>query len=111
MKASIKQQLNSNIINEEHKKRIEKVVPRKSDLTSYHLSLFSQFVVRGLLGLLGPSAPRLVVMVNSQESESATILNQNMAGNLARELLLSSKIVWRKNAQVSPVLNYKLNYK
>ena len=58
-------------------------------------------MVHGLFGLLGPSAPRRVITVNSQENVNVTILNQNMAVNLAREPPLSSRIVWRKNAQVS----------
>ena len=58
-------------------------------------------MVRGLLGLLGPSALRLAITVNSQENESATILNQNMVENLAPVFLLFSRIVWRKNAQVN----------
>lgn len=58
-------------------------------------------MVGGLFGLLGPSAPRLAITVNSQENESATILNQKMVENLAQEYLLFSRIVWRKNAQVN----------
>ena len=56
--------------------------------------------MRGLFGLLGPSAPRLAGTVNSPENESATILNQNMVENHAPEFLWFSRIVSRRNAQV-----------
>ena len=66
----------------------------------------SQFAEGGLCGPLGPSALPPVVTANSQGSESATIPNPHMGESLALELLLASKIVWRKNAQVSFALNY-----